>query len=90
MNKIKTLITILFFSLAYSSLSVVGQTDANELLIKMDETVFAAKDKTSSIEMVMINQKSGKEKIFICDKPGIAYKYRVRLLLKGQHYIDTK
>lgn len=62
MNQIKTLITIVFFSLVYSSLSVVGQIDVNEMLIKMDETVFAAKDKSSSIKMVMVNQKSGKEK----------------------------
>lgn len=58
----RTFIIIVFFSLIYSGLRVYGQTDADQLLIKMDETVFAAKDKSSSIKMVMINQKSGKEK----------------------------
>ena len=58
----RTLITILFFSLFYSNLMVCGQTDADQLLVKMDDVVFAAKDKTSSIKMVMVNQKSGKEK----------------------------
>ena len=62
MKTIRIFITILFFTLIYSSVRVIGQTDADQLLLKMDQTVFAAKDKSSRIEMVMINQKSAKEK----------------------------
>ncbi|RLD24795.1 MAG: hypothetical protein DRI54_05755 [Bacteroidetes bacterium] len=58
----KTLITFLFFSLIYSNIKVYGQPDAEQLLVKMDDVVFATKDKSSNIKMVMINQKSGKEK----------------------------
>ena len=58
----RTFLIIIFFSLIYSSLKVYGQNDADQLLVKMDDVVFAAKDKTSSIKMVMVNQKSGKEK----------------------------
>jgi outer membrane lipoprotein-sorting protein len=61
MNLNRTIIILIFFSLI-SSLSVVGQTDAEQLLIKMDKTVFAAKDKSSNIKMVMINLKTEKEK----------------------------
>ena len=62
MKTIRIFIAILFFTLIYSKVSVIGQTDADQLLLKMDKTVFAAKDKSSNIKMVMVNLKSGKEK----------------------------
>lgn len=58
----RKLLTIVFLSLFFGNLKIYAQTDANQLLIKMDKTVFAAKDKSSNIKMVMVNLKSSKEK----------------------------
>jgi len=51
-----SLAAIIFSNLAFS------QNDAEGILAKMDETVFSIEDKTVNMRMVMLNQKSGKEK----------------------------
>lgn len=51
-----TIITIL-------TLTAATAQDAAYILSKMDETIFAIEDKTVNMRMVMLNQKSGKEKV---------------------------
>lgn len=58
----KYLFIPLFLSLLFTD-GINAQTDATDLLKKLDKTVFAIKDKTTNIKMVMVNQKSQKEKI---------------------------
>ena len=58
----KSKITILAFFIALCNIVGNAQTDANAILKKMDATIFAIKDKTVNIKMVMVNLKSGKEK----------------------------
>ena len=55
-------ITLLIFVLMLGNLAGNAQTDAAALLKKMDATIFAIKDKTVNVKMVMVNLKSGKEK----------------------------
>ncbi len=55
-----TILPLLFWAFTIAG---IAQTDASHLLKKMDETVFAIKDKTVNIKMVMVNLKSKKEKI---------------------------
>jgi len=54
---------IVFFSLIYGKTEAVGQENANELLNKMDHTLFAIKDKTADIKMIMTNLKNQKQKV---------------------------
>jgi len=56
-----TLIIILMAIIPFTTIK--AQTDATDLLKKMDKTVFGVKDKTTQIKMVMVNQKTGKEKV---------------------------
>jgi len=53
---------VLFFSLFFGKTEVMGQVDANELLHKMDLAMFAVKDKTATIKMIMTNVSSMKQK----------------------------
>lgn len=58
----------LFFNLIFLSFLLVFTTssysqDANSLLEKMDQLTFDIKDKSSNIEMTMVNLKTNKEKI---------------------------
>jgi len=54
-----TLATILVFNFNL----VLSQTNGNELLKKMDNTMFAIKDKSADIKMVLTNLSNQKEKI---------------------------
>lgn len=57
------LITILLFCLIYNNTKIYGQVDANSLLKKMDQITSVIKDKSTSIEMLMVNLNTNKEKI---------------------------
>jgi len=70
------LITILLLS--YTS-ETFAQVDANTVLKKMDQTALAVKDKSSNIEMILVNLKSNKEKI---KKATIIQKGRDRKLFR--------
>ena len=59
-NKLLFISLLLFVSL---SNGINAQPDALDLLKKLDKTVFAIKDKTTNIKMVMVNQKTQKEKV---------------------------
>ena len=56
-----SILLIAIILLCYSG-GIFGQ-DANSLLKKMDQTTLDIKDKTSNIEMVLMNLKTNKEKI---------------------------
>ena len=58
-NRILLIVLVL---LCYSS-NIFGQADANELLKKMDHAAMEIKDKSSDIEMIMVNLNTKKEKI---------------------------
>ena len=61
MRRIKS--AILLTATFFVGVAAVKSQDAASILKKMDETVFSIKDKTVSMKMVMLNQKSGKEKV---------------------------
>jgi len=56
-------VILLFFSMIFGGLFANGQTDADQIIKKMDATVFAVKDKEAHIKMVMVNLKTNKKKI---------------------------
>ena len=62
MNNLLNRIYLLFFVAILSCTMAFGQT-ANELLKKVDNTLFAVKDKTVNVKMVLLNQKTKKEKV---------------------------
>jgi len=62
--KMKTiLISLLTLFFIYGNSSVHAQADAITILKKMDDVIFAIKDKTVVVKMVMLNMKTQKEKV---------------------------
>ncbi len=57
------LLIIVLLSLAAVKTDATGQGNANTILAKTDQTLFAAKDKSADVKMVMINLKNGKQKV---------------------------
>ena len=57
----KTCSLLVLFVILVSTTHISAQ-DAPTILSKMDKTVFSIEDKTVNMRMVMLNQKSGKEK----------------------------
>jgi len=62
-NKIQFITLFSLFSFLFFTNGINAQTDATELLKKLDKTIFTIKDKTTNIKMVMVNQKTQKEKV---------------------------
>ncbi len=57
------LLSLLTFCLVSANGAICAQEDASSILKKMDDVIFAVKDKTVTVKMVMLNMKSQKEKI---------------------------
>jgi outer membrane lipoprotein-sorting protein len=57
------LLTLLTISFIFITNLINAQTNALQILEKMDKTMHAVKDKSVSIKMVMLNQKSQNEKV---------------------------
>lgn len=55
-------LSLVFFCLVYGKTALYAQQNADDLLTKMDQTIFGIKDKTANIEMLMTNLKTGKQK----------------------------
>ena len=62
-KKLFHIILILLFIVINSNLIFAQTTEANSLLKKMDQKAFAIKDKSSNIEMILVNLNTDKEKI---------------------------
>jgi outer membrane lipoprotein-sorting protein len=56
-NRIISLIVLVFVT------TVVNAQDTKTILLKMDRTIFAIKDKKVDVEMIMINLKNNKQKV---------------------------
>ena len=64
MKKIISQITLIFLFIVCNNNLILAQTiDANNLLKKMDQTTSKIKDKSSNIEMTLVNLNTNKEKI---------------------------
>lgn len=55
-------LSLVFFCFVYGKTALYAQENADDLLTKMDQTIFGIKDRTANIEMLMINLKTGKQK----------------------------